>query len=175
MRSRTNSKASWSLVSANCPGLGLIWTSDKLGVIFRSRESEERYLGKGSWGPFWGGFIRCGRQKVSWAGFWAKYLNLSPEPPSFPYLGKHPTSPNTRKVVQYPKSAYFFINLMAYSNVVYDKKKSNFEFSIGCKLYFGRWVMWSASTEAKLIFFLTTYHFFSWSSKLVVFSHGPQK
>ena len=48
MRSRTNSKASWSLVSANCPGLGLIWTSDKLGVIFPSRESEERYLGKGS-------------------------------------------------------------------------------------------------------------------------------
>ena len=52
MRSRTNSKAnsllSWSWASANGPGLGLIWTSDKLGVIFPSRESEARYLGKGS-------------------------------------------------------------------------------------------------------------------------------
>ena len=160
MRSRTNSKASWSLVSVNCPGLGLIWTSDKLGVIFPSRESEERYLGKGSWDHFWGGFIRCGRQKVSWAGFWAKYLNLSPEPPSFPYLGKHPTSPNTRKVVQYPKSASSFgFNWWLHRKWFPIKRKASLNFqSVASSILGGEWCEVHQQKQS--------YYFISWSSKV---------
>ena len=76
-----------------------------------TNRSDIPHLGKGSCGPFLGRiYQRVGRQKVSWAGFWAKYLNLSPEPPCFPYLGKHPTSPNSCKVAL-PKVHFNFSTL----------------------------------------------------------------
>ena len=90
-------------------GLGQIGRAQSKLVTNRS---DIPHLGKGSCGPFLGRiYQQGGRQKVSWAGFWAKYLNLSPEPPCFPYLGKHPTSPNSCKVV-WPKVHFSFSTLI---------------------------------------------------------------